>query len=421
MSRSRSSSSNSGSGGIFYELGKLTAEGSDRENEMPDPGDGAATLDEGPGAGRLVYFVVLAAVILGLAIGQLNLTPGLVIGLVALWIVIAGISSSVQIVQAYEKRALTVFGAFERLLDPGIHFVIPFVSDTYQFDMRTEALDVPSQEAITRDNSPVRADAVVYIRVMNAERAFLEVDDYRNATLNLAQTTLRAVIGDMELDETLSQRERINERIQEELAGPTDEWGVRVEAVEVREVKPSQVVQDAMEQQTAAERRRRAMILEAQGERRSSVERAEGEKQANIIRAEGSKQSQVLEAQGDAVATVLRARAADSMGERAIIEKGMETLQGIGAGESTTFVLPQELTSLVGRYGKHLSGSDAGVIDVGNSLEGREFDAEEREMLGLDDIENLAAGRVGDGARNGHEVDIGDLEPEPESDPSADD
>nr|WP_254832547.1 SPFH domain-containing protein [Haloglomus salinum] len=419
MSRSRSSSSNSGSGGIFYELGKLTAEGSDG-NEMPDPGDGAATLDEGPGAGRLVYFVVLAAVILGLAVGQLNITPGLVIGLVALWIVIAGVSSSVQIVQAYEKRALTVFGAFERLLDPGIHFVIPFVSDTYQFDMRTEALDVPSQEAITRDNSPVRADAVVYIRVMNAERAFLEVDDYRNATLNLAQTTLRAVIGDMELDETLSQRERINERIQDELAGPTDEWGVRVEAVEVREVKPSQVVQDAMEQQTAAERRRRAMILEAQGERRSSVERAEGEKQANIIRAEGSKQSQVLEAQGDAVATVLRARAADSMGERAIIEKGMETLQGIGAGESTTFVLPQELTSLVGRYGKHLSGSDAGVIDVGSSLEGREFDADEREMLGLDDIENLAAGLPGDGAStNGHEVDLED--PELESDPSVDD
>jgi regulator of protease activity HflC (stomatin/prohibitin superfamily) len=426
MSRSGSSSSTtsasgSGSGGIFYELGKMTADRDD-DNEMPDPdpGDGAATLDEGPGAGRLVFFVVLAAVILGLALGQLNLTPTLVIGLVALWIVIAGISSSVQIVQAYEKRALTVFGAFERLLDPGIHFVWPFVTGTYQFDMRTEALDVPSQEAITRDNSPVRADAVVYIRVMNAERAFLEVDDYRRATLNLAQTTLRAVIGDMELDETLSQRERINERIQEELAGPTDEWGVRVEAVEVREVKPSQVVQDAMEQQTAAERRRRAMILEAQGERRSSVERAEGEKQANIIRAEGSKQSQVLTAQGDAVATVLRARAADSMGERAIIEKGMETLQGIGAGESTTFVLPQELTSLLGRYGKHLSGSDAGVIDVGSSLEGREFDADERELLGLDDIENLAAGLPGDGAStNGHEVDLED--PELESDPSVDD
>ncbi|PSQ00727.1 phosphoesterase [Halobacteriales archaeon QS_4_70_19] len=371
---------------------------------MPDPGsDSSATLDQGPGAGRLVFYVVLAAVLGGLFLGRLDLTPTLIAGLVLLWIVIAGVSSSVQIVQAYEKRALTVFGENRGLLDPGIHFVPPFVSRVYQYDMRTEALDVPSQEAITRDNSPVRADAVVYIRVMDAERAFLQVDDYRRATLNLAQTTLRAVIGDMELDETLSQRERINERIQDELAGPTDEWGIRVEAVEVREVKPSQAVQSAMEQQTAAERRRRAMILEAQGERRSSVERAEGEKQANIIRAEGSKQSQVLEAQGDALATVLRARAADSMGERAVIDRGMEALDVIGGGESTTFVLPQELTSLVGRYGKRLSGSDAGIVDLESTLEGREFDADERELLGLDDVEALAAGVPGNGAKtNGH-------------------
>jgi regulator of protease activity HflC (stomatin/prohibitin superfamily) len=350
---------------------------------------------------------VLAAVVLGVAVGELAITPTLVVGLVLLWVGIAAVSSSVQIVQAYEKRALTLFGAFERLLDPGIHFVIPFVTDTYQFDMRTETLDVPSQEAITRDNSPVRADAVVYIRVMNAERAFLEVDDYRRATLNLAQTTLRAVIGDMELDETLSQRERINARIQDELAGPTDEWGVRVEAVEVREVKPSQVVQDAMEEQTSAERRRRAMILEAQGERRSAVETAEGDKQSNIIRAQGEKQAQILEAQGDAVSTVLRARAADSMGERAIVDRGMESLRAIGEGESTTFVLPQELTSLLGRYGKHLSGGDREVIDLDReTLEGREFDAEERELLGLDDIESLAAGNIGDGAStNGHEGD----------------
>ena len=369
-SRSRSSSGSGDSGGVFYELGQLSRELSDGDDGgTPAAGDESASLDRGPGTGRLVYYVVIAAVLLGLFFGQLDLTPELVVGLVLLGVVIAAVSSSVQIVQAYEKRALTVFGANKGLLDPGIHLVPPFVSKVYQYDMRTEALDVPSQEAITRDNSPVRADAVVYIRVMDAERAFLEVDDYRRATLNLAQTTLRAVIGDMELDETLSQRERINDRIQEELAGPTDEWGVRVEAVEVREVKPSRAVQDAMEQQTAAERRRRAMILEAQGERRSSVERAEGEKQANIIRAEGAKQSQVLEAQGDALATVLRARAADSMGERAVIERGMETLETIGEGDATTFVLPQELTSLVGRYGKHLSGGDAGVIDVGSSLE----------------------------------------------------
>ncbi|OYR58441.1 SPFH domain-containing protein, partial [Halorubrum halodurans] len=212
-----------------------------------------------------------------------------------------------------------------------------------------------------------------------------EVDDYKKATSNLAQTTLRAVLGDMELDDTLSRREQINDRINEELDEPTDEWGIRVEGVEVREVSPSEDVKRAMEQQTGAERRRRAMILEAQGERRSAVEQAEGDKQSNIIRAQGEKQSQILEAQGDAISTVLRARSAESMGERAIIERGMDTLAAIGKGDSTTFVLPQELTSLVGRYGKALSGSDVQQMD---GLEGKAFDEETERLLGLDDIES---------------------------------
>ncbi|MFC6731932.1 SPFH domain-containing protein [Haladaptatus sp. YSMS36] len=293
----------------------------------------------------------------------------------------------VEIVNAYEKRALTVFGEYRRLLEPGISFIPPFVSRTYSFDMRTQTLDVPRQEAITRDNSPVTADAVVYIKVMDAKKAFLEVEDYKTAVSNLAQTTLRAVLGDMELDETLNKRQEINARIRRELDEPTDEWGIRVESVEVREVNPSADVQQAMEQQTSAERRRRAMILEAQGERRSAIERAEGDKQSNIIRAQGAKQSQILEAQGDAISTVLRAKAAESMGERAVIDKGLETLEAIGQSESTTFVLPQELTSLFSRYGKHLTGSDVQVS--ADQLSSLDFDDETREMLGLDDIEQI--------------------------------
>ena len=310
-----------------------------------------------------------------------------IVALVLLLIAIVAVWQSVEIVQAYEKRALSVFGEYRRLLDPGISFVPPFVSRTYTFDMRTQTLDVPRQEAITRDNSPVTADAVVYIKVMDAKKAFLEVDDYKRAVSNLAQTTLRAVLGDMELDDTLNKRQEINARIRKELDEPTDEWGVRVESVEVREVNPSQEVQQAMEQQTSAERRRRAMILEAQGERRSAVEKAEGDKQSNIIRAQGEKQSQILEAQGDAISTVLRAKSAESMGERAVIDKGMETLADIGASESTTFVLPQELSSLVGRYGKHLTGSD--VKANGETLDSLGFDKETRELIGLDDIEEI--------------------------------
>ena len=312
---------------------------------------------------------------------------GGIVTLVVLAIAIVAVYKSVVIVQAYERKVWTLFGQFRGIKQPGISFIPPFVSATYAFDMRTQTLDVPRQEAITRDNSPVTADAVVYIKVMDAKKAFLEVDDYKRAVSNLAQTTLRAVLGDMELDDTLNKRGEINARIRKELDEPTDEWGVRVESVEVREVNPSQDVQQAMEQQTSAERRRRAMILEAQGERRSAIEKAEGDKQSDIIRAQGEKQSQILEAQGDAISTVLRAKSAESMGERAVIEKGMETLEAIGGSESTTFVLPQELTSLVGRYGKHLTGSD--VQTDGNELEALEFDAETRELLGLDDIEEI--------------------------------
>ncbi len=329
------------------------------------------------------------------------------VGLLFLLLVIITLWQSFEIVDAYEKKALTVFGEYRKLLEPGISVIPPFVSRTYAFDMRTQTLDVPRQEAITRDNSPVTADAVVYIKVMDAKKAFLEVDDYKKAVSTLAQTTLRAVLGDMELDDTLNKRQEINAKIREELDEPTDEWGIRVESVEVREVNPSKDVQQAMEQQTSAERRRRAMILEAQGERRSAVEQAEGDKQSNIIRAQGEKQSQILEAQGDAISTVLRARSAESMGERAIIERGMETLESIGQGESTTFVLPQELTSLVGRYGKALSGSDVQAME---GLEGREFDEDTRKMLGLDNIDEII-GQIDEAA----EMDVEELEKEAEA------
>ena len=325
--------------------------------------------------------------------------------MVLLVLAIAVAYSSVVIIRPYQKGAYTVLGTYRGILDQGIHFIYPFVSDVTRFDMRTQTLDVPRQEAITRDNSPVTADAVVYIKVMDPKKAFLEVDNYERAVSNLAQTTLRAVLGDMELDDTLNKRQEINSRIRRELDEPTDEWGVRVESVEVREVNPSKDVQQAMEQQTSAERKRRAMILEAQGERRSAIETAEGDKQSNIIRAQGEKQSQILEAQGDAISTVLRAKSAESMGERAVIERGMETLEGMGQSESTTFVLPQEFTSLVGRYGKHLQGSD--VKENGHSLEALDFTEETREMLGLDDIEEIL-GQIDEEA----EVDVEAMEEE---------
>ena len=337
-----------------------------------------------------------------------NVTSGaMFVVVVLLLLVVAVVYSSIVIIKPYEQGAYTVLGSYRGLLDAGIHFIYPFVSDVRRFDLRTQTLDVPRQEAITRDNSPVTADAIIYIKVMDAKKAFLEVEHYERAVSNLAQTTLRAVLGDMELDDTLNKRQEINAKIRKELDEPTDEWGIRVESVEVREVNPSKDVQQAMEQQTSAERKRRAMILEAQGERRSAIEQAQGEKQSDIVRAQGKKQSQILEAQGDAISTVLRAKSAESMGERAIIDKGMETLGEMGQSESTTFVLPQELTSLVGRYGKQLTGS---AVQEQAGLDSLDFDEETREMLGLDDIEDIL-GQIDEAA----EMDVEQMEKEAEA------
>jgi regulator of protease activity HflC (stomatin/prohibitin superfamily) len=370
------------SNSLFYRIGRLSS--------------GQTLSRLGYGLFGLFVLVFVAALA--------SFNPALAVGILLIGVAVAGVTSAVEIVQAYEQRALTVFGEYRTLLDPGLHFVPPFVSRTYRFDLRTQTLDVPRQEAITRDNSPVTANAVVYIRVRDPKRAFLGVDNYRRATSLLAQTTLRAVLGDMELDDTLSRREEINARIRDELDEPTDEWGVRIEAVEVKEVNPSRDVVSAMEQQSSAERHRRAMILEAQGERVSAVERAEGRRTAAITRAQGEKQAQILEAQGESVSTVLRAKAAESMGERAVIDKGMETLRSIGQGDSTTFVLPQELTSLLGRYGTHLTGSDAQTDRV--ELESHEFDSETRTLLGIDDIEATIRTRYGNGIDSEEEISI---------------
>jgi len=362
-----------------------------------------STLTDGVPDGVWTTLAVLGAGVVGL-IAFASLDPVVAVGVLALVVLAVTLASAVEIVDAYEKRALTVFGEYRSLLEPGLNLVPPFVSRTYAFDVRTRVIDVAPQEAITRDNSPVTADAVVYYRIVDAKKAFLEVDDYETAISNLAQTTLRAVLGDMELDDTLSRRELINSRIRRDLDEPTDEWGISVEAVEVREVTPADGVKRAMEEQSSAERRRRAMILEAQGERRSAVETAEGDKQADIIRAQGSKQSQILESQGDAISTVLRAKSAEAMGERAIIERGMESLERIGEGDSSTFIIPQELTSLVGRYGGHFSGSDIG--SAASALESRDFDDETREILGLDNIDELLTNlTVADHSNVGVEVD----------------
>lgn len=282
----------------------------------------------------------------------------LAVAVVLLVAVIAILLSGVKIVQPYEQAIYMRLGKFVRVLNQGLNIVCPLINQVVKLDLRTEVLDVPKQEVITKDNSPVSVDAVIYIKVTDPKNAFFEVTNYRLATVNLAQTTLRSIIGEMELDQILSSRERINVSLRDILDENTDKWGVKIEAVEIREVDPARKVKDSMEEQTSAERKRRAAILEADGMKRAAILEAEGKKKSMILEAEGTRQSMILEAEGKRLATILEGQGeaqrlrimsvgAAAMDSKAMSVLSMQTLQEVGKGESSKFFFPMELTRLV--------------------------------------------------------------------------
>ena len=292
---------------------------------------------------------------------------GLII-LVAMVIVV--LFAVIRQVEQYETAVRLRLGKYHDMLNPGWNFVIPFLDQAIMVDLRTQVLDVPRQEVITKDNSPTMVDAVIYFRVADGKRAILEVSSYRQAIINMAQTTLRAVIGDMELDQVLSNRDRINHGLRDRLDVETDKWGVKVENVEIREVDPSPNVKQAMEDQTAAERNRRANILRADGEKRAAILNAEGDKQSRILEAEGLRQAQILEAQGQRTARILEqlgeaqglriiSMGAAAMDSKALTIMSLDTLKQLGAGASTKFVLPFELTKLMEGAAEYVGASRA--------------------------------------------------------------
>ncbi|MEC8869500.1 MAG: SPFH domain-containing protein [Candidatus Thermoplasmatota archaeon] len=292
---------------------------------------------------------------------------GLII-LVAMVIVV--LFAVIRQVEQYETAVRLRLGKYHDMLNPGWNFVIPFLDQAIMVDLRTQVLDVPRQEVITKDNSPTMVDAVIYFRVADGKRAILEVSSYRQAIINMAQTTLRAVIGDMELDQVLSNRDRINHGLRDRLDVETDKWGVKVENVEIREVDPSPNVKQAMEDQTAAERNRRANILRADGDKRAAILNAEGDKQSRILEAEGLRQAQILEAQGQRTARILEQQGeaqglriismgAAAMDSKALTIMSLDTLKQLGAGASTKFVLPFELTKLMEGAAEYVGASRA--------------------------------------------------------------
>jgi regulator of protease activity HflC (stomatin/prohibitin superfamily) len=277
----------------------------------------------------------------------------------------------INFVKDYERLARFRLGKFEGMKGPGIVIALPFIHTFQKIDTRVTVLDIPRQANITKDNASIEIDFLVYLRVIleNAERAIMEVENFTTAVVGLATTTLRAVIGDISLDDVLSQRDRINELIRTRLDGETERWGIKVTNVEIREIDPPRDIQEAMNRQMSAERVRRAVVLEADGTKEAAITIAEGERQSNILKAEGERQAEILAAEGDQQAAVLRAQGyaealqkiqdvATGVGTNTMTLQYVEALKEIGAGDSTKIVLPVELTRMLGNIGGMTDSSD---------------------------------------------------------------
>jgi len=266
----------------------------------------------------------------------------------------------INFLKDYERIARFRWGNFEGMKGPGPIVLIPIMHSGVKVDLRTEVIDIPRQTNITKDNAPIDIDFLIYMRVMTdeASKSVLEVENYRQAVIGLAITTLRAVVGEMTVDEVLSKREKINNTLRTKLDDETARWGIKVTNVEIKTIEPERAIQEAMNRQMSAERIRRAVIIEAEGTRESAITVAEGAKQSAILKAQGHRESEILTAEGDQQAAVLRADGfrlalekiqsiAKDISSNTMSLQYFETLKSIGQGDSTKYIFPMEFTNLL--------------------------------------------------------------------------
>jgi regulator of protease activity HflC (stomatin/prohibitin superfamily) len=257
---------------------------------------------------------------------------------------------SIRVVQQYERMVVFRLGKTDESMvrDPGLRFLIPVIDRPVKVDLRETLTEVPSQTTITRDNAPINVDFLVYWRINEPLKSVLAPQRLDQMLLGIASTTLRAVIGDISLDEVLSKREQINEVLRVKLDEVTERWGGKVTTVEIREITPPRDVQDAMNRQLSAERTRRAVITESEGNRQAAINNAEGQKQSEILKAEGERQAAILRAEGFSEALQRIFSAAKGIDEKTMALQYLEALKALGASASTKFVIPTEFTELVG-------------------------------------------------------------------------
>ena len=283
---------------------------------------------------------------------------GTLVLIVLILLLIWALRRTILIVHQAEVVVVERFGRFQKVAASGLNTLVPFIdSIRRRVDLREQFITVPPQPVITKDNVTISVDNILYYQVMDPQRAVYGVNNFAGAIENLVQTTLRSIIGDMTLDETLSNRDSINARLQEKLDRETNAWGVKVHRIEIKQIDPPKEIKDAMEKQMRAERDKRAQITQAEAQKQSQILEAEGYQTATVTRAEAERQKSILEARGQAEAIILmrqaEARALTMLREagadQAVLTlKAFEALATVANGPATTIIVPSEMASVAG-------------------------------------------------------------------------
>jgi regulator of protease activity HflC (stomatin/prohibitin superfamily) len=267
---------------------------------------------------------------------------------VGLALVVILLLLSIKIVPEYQRIVVLRLGKVLPIpKGPGLVVIIPFIDRPIRVDLRETYLEVPHQTCITKDNASISIDFLIYSRVLDPTSSVVQVQDFAGASQGIATTTLRAVVGDIPLDDVLAKRDQINHILQVKMDEVTQRWGVKITTVEIREITPPQEVLEAMTRQMSAERSRRATVTEAEGTKQAAIMVAEGEKQAAILKAEGDRQAAILRAEGFALALGKIFDVAKTVDAKTMSLQYLETLKVMGTSPSTKFVIPMEFSSLL--------------------------------------------------------------------------
>jgi regulator of protease activity HflC (stomatin/prohibitin superfamily) len=290
---------------------------------------------------------------------------------VVLVVVLLVLVKAIRIVPEYQRLVVFRLGRLLATKGPGLVLLIPFVDRGITVDLREFFLEIPRQDSITKDNAPIAIDFIMYYKVLDPPLSVVKVSNFAGAATNIAATTLRAVVGDIPLDDVLAKRDEINTVLRSKLDEVTERWGVKVTNVEIREIIPPPSVQEAMTRQMSAERSRRAVVTEAEGAKSAAITVAEGNKEAAVLNAEGAKQAAILTAEGERQAAILRAEGfalalqkifetASGVDDNTMRLQYLDALKQVGGSPSAKVIVPMELAGLVSTFTAIAEGASNG-------------------------------------------------------------